>query len=331
MRFAFTADQIALRDGLRELLDQICPPDIVRAAWLGEPSPVPQLWKQLGSVGLLGLLAPIEAGGMGCSEVELALLMEECGRFALPGPLGEHVAVGVPALTAAGVPQANQAVAGDVVVAALEADSDRLRWINQADLVVYPLASQLGFAARADLEIGDRLPSVDHSVSSAMVAVGESRALLGTDATLARRRATLAGAAQLIGLADRMITMTTEYVKARSQFGVPVGSQQAVKHLLATALVALVHARPVVYRAGWVLATGADVPDFATSFAKVYANRAANLAARTALQCHGAIGYSWEHDLHLWMKRVWVLSSAWGTTESHKDIVAAALLDEATA
>jgi alkylation response protein AidB-like acyl-CoA dehydrogenase len=331
VHFAFTTDQIDLRDGLRELLADVCPPDVVRAAWIGDPSPVPHLWKQLGSVGLLGLLVPEDLGGMGGSEVELALLLEECGRFALPGPLGEHVAMGVPALAAAGAAEAAEAMAGDVVVTALEPGSQRLRWIGQVDLVVCPVADELRLASSADLEVGDELPSVDRSVPSAIVKAGRTRALSGADATLARRRATLASAALLIGLADRIIVMTTEYVKARTQFGVPVGSQQAVKHLLATALVALEHARPVVYRAGWVLAAGADEPDLATSFAKVYAARAANLAARTALQCHGAIGYSWEHDLHMWMKRVWTLSAAWGTTEAHEEVVAATVLNRASA
>lgn len=331
MHFAFTPEQLDLRDGLRELLVDVCPSEVVRAAWIGVPSPVPQLWKQLGSVGLLSLLGPERLGGMGCSEIELALLLEECGRFAVPGPLGEHVAIGVPALAAAGAPEAVAAMAGDAVVTALEPESHRLRWMGQADLVVCPFGDELRLASSADFEVIDELPSVDRSVPSAIVAIGQSCVLTGAEATLARRRATLASAAQLIGLADHVIAMTTEYVKARTQFGVPVGSQQAVKHLLATALIAVEHARPVVYRAGWVLAAGADEPDLATSFAKVYAARAANLAARTALQCHGAIGYSWEHDLHMWMKRVWTLSTAWGTTEAHEEIVAATLLDRASA
>ena len=100
-----------------------------------------------------------------------------------------------------------------------------------------------------------------------------------------------------------MVDMTVDYVKERRQFGVPVGSYQAVKHHLANAHLKIEYARPVVYRAAYAPAPR-DV-----SFAKVYASRAAAHGASAALQCHGAIGYSFEYDLHLWMKRSWALQS----------------------
>jgi hypothetical protein len=120
--------------------------------------------------------------------------------------------------------------------------------------------------------------------------------------------------------------MTAAYVKERRQFGVPVGSFQAVKHHLADALIALEHARPAVYCAAWSIATGQPTLGRDASFAKAYANEAAGVAARVALQCHGAIGYTYEHDLHLWLKRVWSLQHAWGDTAHHRSEVAAALL-----
>ncbi len=327
MRFAFTSDQLELRDALRDLLVETCPPAVVRTAWAESPGPIPRIWKQLGAVGLLGLLAPVDIGGMGCSEVDLALLLEECGRFAIPGPLGEHIAAAVPVLAAAGAPETVEAMTGEMVVTVQEPGSDRVRWITGADLLVHPDRDGLSVAACTDLDIDMRPPSVDLSVPSAHVTPARTRPLPGSDAALAQRRATLAAAAQLLGLADRMITMATEYVKVRRQFGVPVGSQQSVKHLLATALVRLEHARPVVYRAAWSLSAGAADADLAISFAKIYATRVADLAARTSLQCHGAIGYSWELDLHIWMKRAWALSTAWGTTAAHEEVVASAVLD----
>ncbi|MGV0790790.1 acyl-CoA dehydrogenase family protein [Mycolicibacterium sp. XJ1819] len=326
MYFGFTTDQLALRENLRDVLVETCPPAVVRNAWRDFPGPVPGLWRQLGAVGLLGLLAPADIGGLGGSEIDLVCLVEECGKFAVPGPLGEHIAAAVPALAAAGTPEVHAAIAGDVVVAVQEPGARRVRWVTGADLLIYPDDEGLGLATRADLDIDRRPSSVDRSVPSAVVTPVRTRTLPGADAVLARHRATLAAAAQLLGLADRMITMSTEYVKLRTQFEVPVGSQQAVKHLLATALVSLEHARPVAYRAAWVLAAGAPNPELAVCFAKLYAQRAAELAARTALQCHGAIGYSWEHDLHLWMKRVWALGTAWGTTAAHEDAVASAVL-----
>lgn len=327
MHFGFSSDQVELRDGLREFLDGACPPEVVRAAWQIGQSPVPGLWKQLGEVGLLGLLVAEDAGGIGGTEIDLVLLLEECGRFAVPGPLAEHIAVVVPALTAAGVADAARAVVGDVVATAAERVATSVRWVADADLLVRVADDGLALTQAADLLVGEPRVSVDGSVTAAAVQVRTSAELPGCDPEVARRRAALAVSAQLLGLADRMIAMTTEHVKARRQFGVAVGSQQSVKHLLADALVALEHARPVVYRAGWVLAANAEAPDLAVSFAKVYATRAADTAARAALQCHGAIGYSWEHDLHLWMKRVWALSTAWGTTAEHEERVAAQVVD----
>src|SRR5581483_6404807 len=99
-----------------------------------------------------------------------------------------------------------------------------------------------------------------------------------------------------------------------------------VKHHLANALIALEHARPAVYCAAWSIATGQMTFGRDASFAKAYANEAAATAARVALQCHGAIGYTFEHDLHLWLKRVWSLQYAWGDTAHHREHVAAAVL-----
>jgi alkylation response protein AidB-like acyl-CoA dehydrogenase len=104
----------------------------------------------------------------------------------------------------------------------------------------------------------------------------------------------------------------------RKQFGSAIGSFQAVKHHLADALVKLEFARPVVYRAAYSMSHRSESAALHVSMAKVYASEAALLAARTALQCHGAIGYSYEHDLHLWMKRAWALAATWGDASWHR-------------
>jgi alkylation response protein AidB-like acyl-CoA dehydrogenase len=131
-------------------------------------------------------------------------------------------------------------------------------------------------------------------------------------------RGALGTAAQLCGLADRMIEMTVEYVKERKQFGVPVGSQQAVKHHLANARLALEFARPLVYRAAYSIAHDDPQRSDHVSMAKAQASDAAETAARVALQCHGAIGYTTEYDLHLYMKRTWALARAWGDAAWHR-------------
>jgi alkylation response protein AidB-like acyl-CoA dehydrogenase len=139
-------------------------------------------------------------------------------------------------------------------------------------------------------------------------------------------RGALATAAQLLGVANRLIEIAANYAREREQFGKPIGSFQAVKHHLANAMLALEFARPVTYRAAYSIAHAHGDSPTHVSMAKAYASDAALLAARTALQVHGAIGYTWEHDLHLWMKRAWALAAAWGDASWHRERVAQAVL-----
>ena len=136
-----------------------------------------------------------------------------------------------------------------------------------------------------------------------------------------RQRAAMGAGAVLLGITERLITMAGDYAKERTQFGKPIGSFQAVKHLLADALVRLEFARPAVYRAAWSLTVDDDDAPLHASMAKALASDAATAAARTALQVHGAIGYTWEHDLHLWMKPAWALAAAWGDSTAHRAAV----------
>lgn len=161
----------------------------------------------------------------------------------------------------------------------------------------------------------------------------DADALIGA----ARHRGAVASALVLVGLADRMMAMTVDYVAERRQFGVPVGSFQAVKHHLADAALRLELAKPVVRHAAAVL-SGVPVdpehplagePAVAASMAKAAASDAARVVADKALQCHGAIGYTVEHDLHLYLKRTWALSEAWGSAAWHRERIARRLLDGA--
>jgi alkylation response protein AidB-like acyl-CoA dehydrogenase len=141
-------------------------------------------------------------------------------------------------------------------------------------------------------------------------------------------QAALGTAAELVGLADRMITIAADYAKERKQFGRPIGSFQAVKHLLAGAQVKLEFARPVTYGAAWSSAHREPDASRRASMAKAYAAEAATEAARVSLQVHGAIGYTWECDLHLFLKRAWALAPAWGDAAEHRSKVLASIVAE---
>ncbi|MCU1386688.1 MAG: acyl-CoA dehydrogenase, partial [Ilumatobacteraceae bacterium] len=136
----------------------------------------------------------------------------------------------------------------------------------------------------------------------------------------------LATAAYLLGLSTRMLAIAGDYARDRRQFGQPIGAFQAVKHLMADALLKVEFARPAIYRAAWSFAN--DTPDRGrdVSMAKALVSDAALKAARSALQVHGAIGYTWECDLQLFMKKAWALAPAWGSAQQHRRRVADAVL-----
>jgi len=326
VEFAFGEDQLAFRDAVRGLFADIAGPASLRAAWQEGPGYDPELWAALAEMGVLGLLAPEEAGGLGLTELDLVLVLEESGRAAVAGPLVEHAAVAVPLLAGAGmVGVARQAAAGDVVVTFSDRP-DRVGWGGEADLLLVGDGSAVRLLSPGDLTVVHPLDSVDRSRRDAAVGWSAGRLVDGADLGLALDRAALGAAAQLCGLAAHLVEVTVSYATTRHQFGVPIGSYQAVKHQLADALIALEHARPAVYRAAYATARELPTRSRDVSMAKAMAGDAAGGAARVALQCHGAIGYTWEYDLHLWMKRVWALQLAWGDAAHHRARVADAVL-----
>jgi len=134
-------------------------------------------------------------------------------------------------------------------------------------------------------------------------------------------RGVIFSAAQCLGLAQRCVDMAVNYAKDRVQFGKPIGSYQAVKHMLATVQVKIEFARPVLLAAAAELPVGGMVAKARASHAKLIAAEAADLAARTALQVHGAMGFTWEVDLHFFLKRALALGADWGNPTFHRNRV----------
>jgi len=306
VRFSFSDEQLALRDATRDLLENECTPAHVRDAWTNASGRVSGLWQQLDDMGIVGMLAPESVGGLGLTFVDLVLVLEETGRFAVPEPIVETAAWGVPLLGRA-----------DLTIAAAE---HWVPWADSAD-VIFTAAGRFDRAA-ADLV---PRPSVD-GARRLFEVQGTPGAVDAAGALAAYDRGVCGIAAQQCGLADHMLEMTAEYVRDRRQFGVPVGSFQAVKHHLANARIALEFARPLVYRAAASIAVGDPDASAHVSMAKVKADAAAQQTARAALQCHGAIGYTTEYDLHLYLKRSWALARSWGNTQFHHDRVARAIM-----
>ena len=314
MRFAWTDDQCAFRDAVRDLLAKECPPSVVRAAW---DAPAGDLdlgvWESLDGMGVLSVLVPEDDGGLGLDECFLVPILEACGRAALPHPIVETAMVAAP-LGLTGV------VATDLGGAIVPCAAD-------ADVLLLRIGGALRGYEPDQVELTP-VESVDRGRRAARVRPqGDGHLVTDDPADVARAhdRGVLGTAAELVGLSRAMLELTVAYVTERQQFGVPIGSFQAVKHHLANALLQIEFAAPAVARAAHTLATGGAAAGRDVSMAKALATDAADAAGRAALQCHGAIGYTVEHDLHLFQKRAWALARSWGTRDEHADRVAAAI------
>lgn len=322
MQFVMSEDQRLLTDAVRIMLTSECPPSAVRATWDAGRFDAGR-WKALADLGVTSLAVPKRFGGMDWGVLDVVPLLVEAGRVALPEPLIE-VIVAAGLLADLGGTFAEEwlpgIVAGDAVVITACAEVDPYpAHVAQADLVLVCEGDDVLLAWPEELRIVVQ-PNVDPARPTASITRtdGEAAASGVGDAIVhaSQRGATLAAAMQ-IGLATTMIDQAVEYAKQREQFGKPIGTFQAVKHHLASALVDVQFARPLVERAAHSLDNGD--PDVAVhvAMAKAFADEAADAAAKHALQVHGAIGYTWECDLQLFMKRTWSLAASFGTTERH--------------
>ncbi|MFF1479657.1 acyl-CoA dehydrogenase family protein [Streptomyces sp. NPDC058301] len=352
MRFLPTAEQRDFTRSLDALLTASDTPSAVRSWSAGDHGPGRALWARLAGAGVFALAAPETHGGLGRLPVELAMAYRELGRHAVPGPLVEtaaatallcHLADGgdpapakrlLPGLLTGetvitlGVPEGGGYVldpdgADTVLVVtgaggaggagAATATAGEAGAVGPGSAGPHLRLAPGHGPLHASLDPARRLGRPDPG--------GEllsSGPLLAEAVGCAVRWARLAAAAQAVGVAEELLRRTVAYVKQRTQFGVPVGSFQAVKHRLADTLLAVEFARPLVYGAALTLGPG----DLAA--AKAAAGEAAYTAARAALQLHGAVGYTEELDLSLWLRKARPLRDAWGTPAACRAEVLAA-------
>jgi alkylation response protein AidB-like acyl-CoA dehydrogenase len=338
MDFTFTEEQRMMASALRELTADLCAPEKLRALFDGRDSASEARWQRLAELGLFAVLAPTGSGGLGLTDVDFVLLAEEAGRAALPEPLTEQAALAVPALA-----ELTAGAAAARLMPALASGAARIgvahpqnplthvppgltHWLLcTPERVALAEAGEVRALARPSVDAGRRLlePSLSGS-AGATLATGAAAAAV---CERVLNRGSVYGAAQCLGLAERMLALAADYAKERVQFGKPIGAYQAVKHHLASVAVKLEFARPVVYAAVTRVADLDARARAAASHAKLAAGDAADLAARTAMQVHGAMGYSWELDLHFFMKRAWALAGAWGDRSFHARRIQALVCD----
>lgn len=302
MDFSFTEDQLTLAESVRDYLAGTHGPEVLRRLD-AESNRDPEIWRGLVEMGLTGLLVPEAQGGLGMGIVEGALIAVECGRAALAEPLADTALIAAPWL-------------------ARQRDEEALSVIAAGERVV-PLAHAIN-------------PWVADGEGTPVTSIDPLRNLIirpdqPSDDPYLLDLGALMSAAQLIGLADAMLDQATQYAKIRHQFGQPIGAFQAIKHSLANCAVAIEFAKPVLWRAAQALEDDLASASVHVSHAKLAAGDAAISTAETAIQVHGAMGYTYEVDLHFWMKRAWALAGAWGDRAFHLKRVDDAVLGGAIA
>jgi alkylation response protein AidB-like acyl-CoA dehydrogenase len=299
MRFVLDDEQRGFARSLDDLLAGSDTPSVARAWAKGDQDAGLRLWSRLADLGVNALLVPEDADGLGAAPVEMVVAFEALGRHAVPGPWVETAAF----LAACAVPGVAM---GEPLTVAMPPHTPRA-----LDADIARTVYMVGDGLLHEASVGERHESVDPTRRLFELSpVGEP---IDADLDRAFDLASLACAAQLLGLGEHLLEASVDYVKQRKQFGRSIGSYQAIKHALADVRIGLDFARPLVYGA-------AVAPEKrAVSAAKVGASDAAYRAARTALQVHGAIGYTAEHDLGLWLLKVRALVGAWGTAAFHRD------------
>lgn len=292
-------------------------PDAVRAWAAGDTGPGRKIWAQLADLGVTALMVAERFDGIDAHPVDLVVALERLGRWNVPGPVTESIAV-APVLLSDD--ERSGALAAGEIIATVAAPPLVPRAVDAdtAGLVLIAADGTVGEATP-----GERRESVDPSRH--LFEVTASGDTHPADVARAFEFGALATAAQLVGAAQAMLDASVEYAKQRSQFGTVIGTYQAIKHKLADVLIAVEMARPLLYGAALTLADGAPEAARDVSAAKVAAADAALLAARSALQTHGAIGYTQEHGLSLLLLRTQALRPAWGDPTWHRRRVLEAL------
>jgi alkylation response protein AidB-like acyl-CoA dehydrogenase len=292
-------------------------PAAVRAWGNGDTAPGRKVWDQLAELGVTALMVPERFDGIEAHPVDLVVAAERLGRWCVPGPVTESIAV-APVLLADDERSAALAAGDLMVTVAMPPQVPRALDADTAGLTLVAADGQVSEATA-----GAQHESVD--ASRKLFDANVSGDSWSADVARAYEFGVLATAAQLVGAGQAMLDMSVEYAKQRSQFGQVIGTYQAIKHKLADVHIAVELARPLVYGAALSLAEGSADTARDVSAAKVAAADAALLAARSSLQTHGAIGFTQEHDLSLWLLRVQALRSAWGDPTVHRRRVLEAL------
>ena len=321
MNFDFTDDQRAIKETARDLLAKRFKLERVRE--LAESKTyADDAWSEICELGWPGIFIAEDNGGQDLGVIELVILLEELGYVLAPLPFLSNAAAGL-ILQDAGAMDRLEGVAtgerrGSVGVvkdgrAALVPDAD------EASIIVLLDGTDATLVERDDAQI-EVIDAIDPTRRYASVTANGGESL--GDVSRGRDLIALAVAAELVGISQRVLEMAVEYAKDRKQFDRPIGAYQAVSHACADMLKQVEGARSLVYYAGWAADAAPDEFSLAASMAKAYASDAGWNVSASALQVHGGIGFTWEHDLHWFLKRAKTDGVLYGSARDHRERVA---------
>ena len=328
MNFNFTEEQIQFKDVVKSLLADECSPSSIRDGWSAKKSFNLERWKNLIELGVLSSNLPEEKGGLGMEQVTLALMVEEMGYAGLPEPVAEQTFLVndiIPFLpqNITEAVESNYNDGAQYIALAHPLAPNPLFLNNAAGLILLD-NSECKFIAKNDMDfeiISSNDPSRElFKVSSMNDAISTSENFDELNSAVSSR-GSLMTAALLIGLAQKMVDLSSIYVLDRTQFGKPIGSFQAVKHMLADVAVKIEFAKPAVYRAAYSLSENNPKSALHCAHAKLMCTQAAELACKNSIQAHGAMGYTWEMDLHIYMRKAWSMMACWGNEDKQQEII----------
>ncbi len=328
MNFDFSDDQQSIKRTAKDLLADRFKFERVRE--LAEDGSYDDgAWKELGELGWPGIFIAEEHGGQGLGIVELIILMEELGYSLAPVPFLSNAAAGL-VIQAAGSDEQKQRwlpglASGELRGAAGMLRGDEAKLVPDgegADVIVLCGADGARIVEGSAAEV-EPVATMDSTRRFARVRAGSAGEALEGEPGPGIGAALLAVSAELTGVAQRAMEMAVEYARDRKQFGRPIGAYQAVSHRCAQMLLETEGARSATYWGAWTADAEPESLELAASMAKAYASDAGWRVCSSSLQVHGGIGFTWEHDLHFFLKRAKVDGLLWGSASEHRERVAA--------
>ena len=328
MNFIFTEEQIQFKDTIKSFLAEECTPASIRDGWEKNKSFNFERWKNLIELGVLNSNLPEAKGGLGMDQVTLALMVEEMGYAGLPEPVAEQIFLvnDIISFLPKNITEAVESNYNDGTqyIALAHPLAPNPLFLNDAAGLILLNNSECNFIAKDDMDfesISSNDPSRELFQIISMNKVISASENFDELNTAVSARGALMTAALLIGLAQKMIDLSSVYVLDRTQFGKPIGSFQAVKHMLADVAVKIEFAKPAVYRAAYSLSENNPKSALHCAHAKLMCAQAAELACKNSIQAHGAMGYTWEMDLHIYMRKAWSMMACWGNEDRQQDII----------